>query len=169
MNRLAAAMVFTSQGIPFFLQGEEFGRSKPIEGTDQVSENSYNLPLYTNSLKYDLLTKNQELYEYYKGLIAFRKAHSALRLATAEEIRTCIRFVEELPANVVAFTIDHGEEQLYVAYNANQEPVSLTLPHGSWKLCIDKERAGTETLDTLEGELSLASVACAVLVRSNAS
>ena len=169
MNRLAAAMVFTSQGIPFFLQGEEFGRSKPIEGTDQVSENSYNLPLYTNSLKYDLLTKNQELYEYYKGLIAFRKAHSALRLAMAEEIRTCIRFVEELPANVVAFTIDHGEEQLYVAYNANQEPVSLTLPQGSWKLCIDKERAGTETLDTLEGELSLASVACAVLVRSNAS
>lgn len=29
MNRLAAAMVFTAQGVPFFLGGEEFARTKP--------------------------------------------------------------------------------------------------------------------------------------------
>ena len=39
MNRLAAAMIFTAQGIPFFLSGEEYARTKPIEGTDEVSEN----------------------------------------------------------------------------------------------------------------------------------
>lgn len=53
MNRLAAAMVFTAQGVPFFLGGEEFARTKPAGKNGEISENSYNLPYETNVLRYD--------------------------------------------------------------------------------------------------------------------
>ena len=74
MNRLAAAIVFTSQGVPFFLNGEEFARTKPIPGTNKVSENSYNLTLEINGIRYEWTKEQEALQEYYKGLIAFRKA-----------------------------------------------------------------------------------------------
>jgi len=167
MNRLAAAIVFTSQGIPFFLSGEEFARSKPIAGTDEVSENSYNLPIFTNSLKYDRLTEYKELYEYYKGLIAFRKAHKGLRFATAEEVQTSLHFVNNLPANVVAFTIITKEETLFVIYNANPSVQTIPLPEqAEWKVYIEGERASAEVLRTLEDgekEIAVEGISCIVL------
>ncbi len=168
MNRLCAAMVFTAQGIPFFLSGEEFARTKPIEGTNEVSENSYNLPLYTNSMKYDRLSEYSDLYTYYKGLIAFRKAHKGLRLATAKEVQKALHFIDSLPENVVAFTIKTETETLFVAYNANKKKVSVPLPEkGQWKLCIEGEKAGVEPLRTLTGKNSkveLQGISCLVAV-----
>lgn len=147
MNRLAAAIVFTSQGIPFFLSGEEFARTKPIEGTNAVSENSYNLPIYTNSLKYDRLSKYKKLYRYYQGLIAFRKAHAGLRLATAEEVRNALHFIDGLPKNVVAFTIETKEETLFIVYNANPSKVYIDLPYkAEWEICVEGEKASAESL-----------------------
>ena len=169
MNRLAAAIVFTSQGIPFFLSGEEFARSKPIEGTDEVSENSYNLPLFTNSLKYDRLTEYKDLYAYYKGLIAFRKAHKGLRFATAKEVQTSLYFINNLPANVVAFTITTKEETLFVVYNANSVEMSIPLPESAeWKVYIEGDKASSDVLHTLEKgakEIAVEGVSCVVLGR----
>lgn len=167
MNRLAAAIVFTSQGIPFFLQGEEFGRSKPVAGKRKPAENSYNLPLYTNSIKYDLPAKNAELVAYYKGLIAFKKAHRGLRLQTAEEIRRCIRFVDGTPKNVVAFTIDAFDETLFIVYNANPDAVKISLMPGSWSQHIDGARAGTEELAEVRDCLEVGELSCCALVRTD--
>ena len=150
MNRLAATIVFTAQGIPFFLSGEEFARSKPIEGTDKVSENSYNLPYYTNNLKYDRLVENLELYEYYKGLIAFRKAHAGLRLATKEAVEISLCFMNDLPEKVVAFTITTKEETLLVVYNANKEKIKLDLPkQAEWEICVEGNKASVNAIRTL--------------------
>ena len=150
MNRLAAAIVFTSQGIPFMLSGEEFARSKPVEGSDELSENSYNLPLYTNSIKYNTLGEYKELYEYYRGLIEFRKAHAGLRLGTVEEVQRSVHFVDGLPENVVAFTVTTEEEVLFVAYNANPESKVIALPEiAEWTICIDGNKAQTKALRKL--------------------
>jgi pullulanase len=165
---LAASIVFTSQGIPFFLSGEEFARTKPIEDTEEVSENSYNLPFYTNVMRYDRLEEYKDLYEYYKGIIAFRKAHEGLRFATAEEVREHLHFVDELPKNVVAFTIKTDEETLFVVYNANKESVTVALPEqAAWEICIDNDKASVEALRTLtkeEKEVEVQGVACLVAV-----
>jgi len=169
MNRLAAAMVFTAQGIPFFLQGEEFARSKPIEGTKEVSENSYNLPFYTNVIRYDRIEEYKNLYEYYKGLIAFRKAHKALRLATSEEVCKAVYFIEGLPANVVAFTIQIEIEKLFVVYNANPCAVEIELPEqAEWKLYVEKDKAAAEVLRTISKKMSkieVQGISCLVAVR----
>ena len=171
MNRLAAAMVFTAQGIPFFLQGEEFARSKPIEGTKEVSENSYNLPFYTNVLRYDSIAEYKSLYEYYKGLIAFRKEHEALRLSTTEEVCKAVHFIEGLPANVVAFTIQIETENLFVIYNANPNDVEIELPEqAEWKLYVEKDKAAAEVIRTLSKKMSkieVQGISCSVAVRYN--
>ena len=168
MNRLAAAIVFTSQGIPFFLSGEEFARTKPIEGTDQVSENSYNLPYYTNNMRYDRLAENMDLYEYYKGLIAFRKAHEGLRFGTTEEVQEHLHFIDNLPKNVVAFTIKTEKETIFVAYNANKKAVEIDLPEAAeWKVCVDDNKASAEAIRTLTKQTSkveVQGVSCFVAV-----
>lgn len=161
MNRLAAAMVFTSQGMPFFLSGEECARTKPVEGGDQVSENSYNLPLYTNTFRYDRDEKKEQLLKYYQGLIAFRKAHKGLRLTTAKEIRTRIRFLVNLPEKVVAFTIEDGSERLFVAYNASESAVTLNLEEGeNWQIFVDKTHAGVTPLGEVKDTVVVEGVSC---------
>ena len=66
-EKMAAALVFLSNGIAFFQAGQEFLRSK------NYSENSYNLPDEINSIKWNLLRENADLVRYYRGLIGFRK------------------------------------------------------------------------------------------------
>lgn len=168
MCRLAASIVFTSQGVPFFLQGEEFLRSKPIEGRPgEVSSNSYNLPLYTNGLRYDMLSRNKEVYEYYKGLIAFRKAHKGLRMATQKEVEEHLVFFSDKAKNVVSFIIQDEKEQIFVAYNANKDAVSVSLPEGEqWKLCIDGTKAGCDTLQQITGTYEIPGIACIAAYRS---
>ena len=168
MNRLAASIIFTSQGIPFFLSGEEFARSKPVEDSDELSENSYNLPLYTNSMKYDELEKNKDLYEFYQGLIAFRKAHEGLRLGTTEEVQNCVHFIDGLPKNVVAFIVTTEEETLFVAYNANPKAVTIDLPkNAEWNICIDGDKAQAKSIRTLtkkNSQVEIQGISCLAAV-----
>lgn len=173
MNNLASAIVFTSQGIPFIQAGEEMLRSKPL-GDGTVSSNSYNLTDQVNSLKWDELTQNQSVYEYYKGLIAFRKAHGALRMTTTEEVQNNLTFIDGLDPNVVAYTIENspnGEtaESLYVIYNANKESVQITLPNGNWDVYVNGEKAGTDVIETVSGKVEVSGISAMVLAKGTAS
>ena len=71
-NKMGAALIFLSNGIPFIQAGQEFLRSKPLPDGNYDS-NSYKSPDSVNSLKWDNLTKNREISEYYRGLIAIRE------------------------------------------------------------------------------------------------
>ena len=164
MNRLAAAMVFTAQGVPFFLSGEEFARTKPVGENGEVSENSYNLPYETNVLRYDWNDEQKELQQYYRGLIAFRKAHKGLRMTEAEEIRKNILFMEMTSEQTVAFTIRQPEETLLVAYNASGRKETLLLPDDrTWTLYIDDLHAGTEPIGSVHSNMELPATGCVVL------
>lgn len=66
-DKMTAALIFLSRGIAFIQAGQEFLRTK--NGID----NSYNSSDSVNSLKWDLVTENRDIVEYYRGLIAFRK------------------------------------------------------------------------------------------------
>ena len=176
MNKLSAAIIYTAQGVPFMLSGEEMLRSKPIEGTTDFSHNSYNLSDYTNSMKWDTLDdeKVADMHEYYKGLIDFRKAHPALRMETKEDIEANLKFVEVEQKNVVAYTIansprDDKAKNIMVIYNGNEEAVDITLPEGKWNVYINGEKAGTEVLDTVEGTVSVAGISAVVLVQEGAN
>lgn len=164
MNRLAAAMVFTAQGVPFFLGGEEFARTKPAGKNGEISENSYNLPYETNVLRYDWSDGQKGLQQYYRELIAFRKAHKGLRMTDAEEIRQNILFMEMTSEQTIAFTIRQPEETLLVAYNASGRKETLLLPDDrTWTLYIDDLHAGTRPIGSVHSNMELPAIGCVVL------
>jgi pullulanase len=143
MNRLSAAIVLLSQGIPFIHAGEEIARTKDGD------ENSYKSPDSVNQIKWDTKTARRGLFDFYKGLIAIRKAYPAFRYETAEQIRQNLVFLDT-EAQTLAYTL--GEEIL-VAFNADSDERELKLPKdGSWAILADGERAGTEPLSMLNGE-----------------
>lgn len=173
MNKLGSAIVLTSQGVPFFQAGEEMLRSKPsatVEGG--FDENSYTSPDSTNSIKWSNKANVMDTCEYYKGLIAFRKAHSALRMTTKADIQSNLVFMSGLEPNVVGYTIAdnaNGDtaEKIAVIFNGNENPVDVALPAGTWEICINEQTAGTVSVGTAEGTVSVAGISALVLVQGD--
>lgn len=174
MNMLSSAIVLTSQGIPFFQAGEEFLRSKPNASGTGFDENSYKSSDATNSLKWNTLTDNAKVYNYYKGLIAFRKAHPALRMTTAEDINNNLKFATDTEKNVIAYSIDNkpnneSAETIFVVFNAKREKTEVKLPKsGKWSIYVDGEKAGTEVIGSINGDkITVDGISCMVLVYEN--
>jgi len=173
MNRLGSAIILTSQGVPFFQAGEEMLRSKPsatVEGG--FDENSYTSPDATNSIKWAEKTKAEDTYAYYKGLIAFRKAHSALRMTTAADIQSNLVFMSGLEPNVVGYTIENNAnddtaEKIVVVFNGSRNAVDVTLPTGIWEICVNDKTAGTASLGTVQGTISVPGISAIVLVQGD--
>ncbi|MCI9072837.1 MAG: type I pullulanase [Lachnospiraceae bacterium] len=172
MNNLAAAIYMTSEGIPFLQAGEEMLRTK-MKADSTFDENSYASPDYVNSLKWETLEEDEyrQVFEYYKGLIAFRKAHGALRLTNAQDVEQNVIPVEGLPANVVAFQVNGGvngetSEGLFLIFNPNNRTEEITLPDGVWDVYVNGEKAGTEVLATItNGKASVDPISALVLVK----
>ena len=170
MNNLAAAIVMTSQGTPFFQAGEELLRSKP-KAEGGFDHNSYKSPDSINSIKWDVLSDEtyQDVVDYYAGLIAFRKAHPALRMTTEAEVSEKITLLPGLDFNVNGFHIAAGANgepnSLVVIFNPNAEATTVTLPEGAWDIRINGQDAGDESLGTAEGTVEVAPISAMVLVQ----
>ena len=167
MNNLSAAIVMTSQGVPFFQAGEEILRSKP-DGKGGYDHNSYKSSDAVNSIKWDNLYNEaySNSYAYYQGLIAFRQAHPILRLTTAEAVNQAVRVMDNLDSNVNAFHIDGGEidDDLFIIFNPRKETTTVTLPEGKWDVYVDGVKAGTTVLRTVEGSVTVDAISAMVLV-----
>lgn len=169
-NLLSAAIVYTSQGVPFILAGEEFLRSK-TNADGSFNSNSYNAPDSVNSLKWDDLGKAEykTVYNYYKGLIAFRKAHAALR--SMEEAGGFYTFTEGTEKGVIAYELapNNGEvsDGIFVVYNSLTEAQTITLPEGEWTICVQGDKAGTESLGTASGNLTVDGISTTILVKGS--
>ena len=149
MNRLCAAIVFTSQGVPFIQAGEEFLRSKPLPGKKGFAENSYNMPDTVNSIKWDNIHEYPDMIAYYKGLMALRKAHPVFRMQSEAEMTQNLCFLSDTPENVVAYLLkgkgaDDTPENILVIFNGNDEEILYNLPEGKWKILVDDKTAGAD-------------------------
>ena len=171
MNNLAAAIVMTSQGIPFIHAGEEMLRSKPLED-GSFDHNSYKSSDTVNNLKWADLSQEQYqiTYAYYQGLIAFRKAHPALAMTSAEEVAEKITTLGGLDFNVAGFHIAAGangeQNELIVVFNPRTEATTLELPEGEWTIYISGDKAGTESLGTATGTATCEAISTLVLVKA---
>ncbi|MDE7156182.1 MAG: type I pullulanase, partial [Muribaculaceae bacterium] len=95
--KLAQTIVFTSQGTPFMFAGEEIFRDK------KGVHNTYNSPDEINAIDWQLKNTNANLFNYYRNLIALRKAHPAFRMTTADEIARNIVFDDVTTPNVISY------------------------------------------------------------------
>ena len=149
MNRLCAAIVFTSQGVPFIQAGEEFLRSKPLPEKKGFAENSYNMPDAVNSIKWDNIHEYPDMIAYYKGLMALRKAHPVFRMKSEAEMTQNLCFLSDTPENVVAYLLkgkgaDDTPENILVIFNGNDEEILYNLPEGKWKILVDDKTTGAD-------------------------
>lgn len=149
MNRLCAAIVFTSQGVPFIQAGEEFLRSKPLPEKKGFAENSYNMPDEVNSIKWDNIHEYPDMIAYYKGLMELRKAHPVFRMQSEAEMTQNLCFLSDTPENVVAYLLkgkgaDDTPENILVIFNGNDEEILYNLPEGKWNILVDDKTAGAD-------------------------
>lgn len=172
MDKLAASIVIPSQGVTFMQLGQDFLRSKPKDETGETFEgNSYKSSDFTNSIKWDRKDTYSNVYEYYKGLIAFKKAHDAFRMQTPEEIQENLIFMNDLDPNMVGYTISNNangdiSEKIMVVYNANEEDKTITLPEGKWDVFVNGEKAGTEVIETLESTVTVEPLSAVILAQN---
>lgn len=167
LNKLAAAIVLTSQGIAFIHAGEELLRTK------KGHENSYNLPDAINAIQWNRKVKYADVFEYYRGLIALRKAHPAFRMRKADHIRRNLAFLPMPVAEGMVGYCIHGREPgdsalwLAVIFNATAKVQRVDLPESGWKVVVDDRRAGTKSLRTIKGSLcEVAGQSALVLIKS---
>lgn len=133
LDELAQTAIFTSQGIPFMLSGEEMLRDK------KGVHNSFNSPDEINHLDWNNLKKYPQLFNYYKGLIQMRKNHPAFRLGNAELVRKYLEFLPTQHDCLVAFRLkDHagGDKwnNIYVVLNGNNTIQSINIPKGKYTI-----------------------------------
>ena len=149
-NRLAAAINFCCQGRPFFLAGEEFGRTKG------GIKNTFNASSEVNQLDWARAVKNRKLVDYYRGLIALRMQMPGVRDKSAEAAKRVL-WVKELAENCVMACVDNDGpgtkwQRILMIFNCSDRPVSALLPEGSWQLLADGENAFCWEKETLVTE-----------------
>lgn len=157
VHRLASSIVILGQGMPFIHAGQEFMRSK--NGND----NSYNASDAVNSLKWTSRVTNASTVNYFKGLLAIRKAHPAFRMSTAATIKSRLKFLST-STSMIAYKIDgkalgDSWKTIVVAHNAGTSARAVTLPvKGAWKIVVSSTAAGTKVLKTLPAKTGSVSV-----------
>ncbi|MGC8954999.1 MAG: type I pullulanase [Fervidobacterium sp.] len=161
-QKLAGAILLTSQGIPFIHAGQDFARTK------QGNENSYNAPISINGLDYARKSEFIDVFNYYKGLIEIRKSHIAFRQRTAEDIRKKLTFLPST-RKMVAFMIKDENDpwkEIVVIYNGDTKDQEYTLPEGIWNVVVDKQNAGTNVLYQVGGKITVKSTSAMVMYRA---
>jgi len=154
ISKLGALFLMVSQGTVMIAEGQEFARSKVIAKTDvpdphqgEIDHNSYNKDNETNWLNYEHRELNRKLYDYYRGLIALRKKHPALRNAKRKEIHF-LKCDNEFGLGFWIEKSSSGDSHdILVLMNASPtESVKFNIPDGQWDLVVDGNRAGVEVL-----------------------
>ena len=149
-DQLAASIAFLSQGVPFQQAGQEFLRTKNGDG------NSYNSGDTVNKLLWNQRATNVSTTNYYKGLIALRKAHPAFRMDTADKVKANLSFLSTNDP-VVAYSLNGtavGDSwgTIVVAHNPGLSAYKLTLPNSStWQTVVTAGKAGVDTLASVTG------------------
>ena len=139
IDQLAQTAVFTSQGVPFILSGEEMLRDK------KGVHNSYNSPDSINHLDWNNLQRYPQLFAYYKNLILLRKNHPAFRLATGDKVRQHLEFLPAVNSKdvkqdcLVGFLLKDLQgidawKTIVVIYNFNKEAKEMAIPEGNYTI-----------------------------------
>lgn len=163
LDLLAQTAVFTSQGVPFILSGEEMLRDK------KGVHNSFNAPDSINHLDWNNLKKYPQVFDYYKGLIRLRKAHPAFRLGKAGLVRDNLRFLSA-PAHCVAYCISNlnvpGEEwnNTIVILNAGKETAKVAVPEGKYTIVAKEGVIIPEGMGEMEGSEAFVAPQSALII-----
>lgn len=148
--KLAQTIVFTSQGTPFMFAGEEIFRSK------QRVHNSFRSPDSINAIDWNQKEKYRDLFDYYRNLIAMRKAHPAFRLRTADEVARHIKFDETKSDNLISYSITGNAggdtwKEIKLVFNGANEAQTVNIKKDDWTIVAQDGRINMNGLGTTRG------------------
>jgi len=136
MDKLANAIVLTSQGISFLHSGSELLRTK------QGVANSFNSPDSINEIDWSRKSKYADVFNYYKQMVALRKAHPAFRMPSAGMIRRRLNFIETGDPLTIAYQLTdnaNGDKwkTILVVLNGSSDAKTVNIPASNWTLVSD--------------------------------
>lgn len=165
LNKLAAMTLLCSQGPVMLHEGQEFARSKviapsaaPDPKAGMIDHNSYEKDNETNWLNYHHKALNQELYDYYRGLIELRRKHPVFSSATPD----AVEFLKSPDEFFLAFRLREtlmpsvrSPMDFLVLLNGNPgKRTRIKLPRGNWSVIADARRVSVKKpLRTVTGIL----------------
>ena len=137
MDKLAAAIVLTSQGVSFLHSGAELLRTK------QGIANSFNKPDSINQIDWGRKTRYKPVFEYYKDLIALRKHHPAFRMPATNMISDNLKFIDAGEPGLISYQISNSAngdswKNILVILNGSSSAKTIKIPAGSWTLAADE-------------------------------
>lgn len=160
MNKLSAAIVITSQGIPFSLGGEEFCRSKDGD------ENSYASSRKENMLDWENVDLYSDVIEYYRGLYKIRDAFAAFSDSTAETANS-LTYLSDVPKGVMGYTINNTESgkwsQMCVIFNGSDSAQNVTAK-GDWVVLADNKTAGLRNIKNVTNSVKVEAHSAVIMV-----
>lgn len=160
MNKLSAAIVITSQGIPFSLGGEEFCRSKDGD------ENSYASSRKENMLDWENVDLYSDVIEYYRGLYKIRDAFAAFSDSTAATANR-LTYLSDVPKGVTGYTINNTESgkwsQMCVIFNGSDSAQNVTAK-GDWVVLADNKTAGLRNIKNVTNSVKVEAHSAVIMV-----
>lgn len=183
MNRLAAASVMTSQGIGFMLAGEEMLRSKPTtkkndydnrpnvyrnDSSYYFADNSYRSPDSVNAIDWDLLDTNEEMVEFYKGLIAIKTTWPQFQLDTKEQIDANVIIKDDEHSDGIAvYAVKDPSSNQYavVILNSTENASAVSVPQGKYDVFVNGNKASAKKLSSFSGSSFTVGARSAVVMR----
>lgn len=160
MNKLSAAIVITSQGIPFSLGGEEFCRSKDGD------ENSYASSRKENMLDWENVDLYSDVIEYYRGLYKIRGAFAAFSDSTAATANS-LTYLSDVPKGVTGYTINNTESgkwsQMCVIFNGSDSAQNVTAK-GDWVVLADNKTAGLRNIKNVTNSVKVEAHSAVIMV-----
>ena len=162
LDLLAQTAVFTSQGVPFMLCGEEMLRDK------KGVHNSFESPDEINHLDWANLDRYPQVFDYYSRLIALRQHHPAFRLGSADLVRKHLEFLEA-PKNVVAFRLKNyaGRDDwrdIIVILNANKDEVCIDITQADYTVVCEKGFINERGIRSFSGHQVIAAPQSALIL-----
>ncbi|GAB4324050.1 MAG: type I pullulanase [Candidatus Sumerlaeia bacterium] len=167
LQKFALGCILVAQGIPFIYSGEDIFRTK------QHIDNAYNAGDEVNKIHWDWKREHRDVFDYVRGLIALRRAHSLFRLRTSDDIKRRQRFnTLPLPSpKAVVMSLDgrtmadESAEEILVLFNPEERVLEFPLPPGEWLIVCDEREAGPVPLRTTSGRTGVAPSSLQVLLK----
>ena len=164
LDLLAQTAVFTSQGVPFMLSGEELLRDK------KGVHNSFESPDEINHLDWSNKAKYPQVFDYYKSLIALRQHHPAFRLGNADLVRKHLEFLD-MPEGLIAYRLKNyaGRDDwrdIIVILNAGKSDQEVTIPEGTYTVVCCDGQINEQGLGTLQGPKAVVDAQSALIIHN---
>ena len=164
LDLLAQTAVFTSQGVPFMLSGEELLRDK------KGVHNSFESPDEINHLDWSNKAKYPQVFDYYKSLIALRQHHPAFRLGNADLVRKHLEFLD-MPEGLIAYRLKNYASRddwrdIIVILNAGKTDQEVTIPEGTYTVVCCDGQINEQGLGTLQGPKAVVDAQSALIIHN---